>query len=305
MQRHALNFFVFICISLASSVAHGAFNGLQAIGFSKWPIADVNALAEMYVSVGGDLEIRIMPKEFNPARPYENIDIFIRNVLPRLDGRLRIVAYMYFHDYYQTACFTESRFDWRAFADPRSKFRLDYLERVTEMNTWIKKLWPWIIQNRLQDKIIFECCPFLEDYLEIEGATNADYQNLVLAIEERQVNIDKVPVTIIELRCPNNRRKDQRSLPGIRLERHGKFRDVSGWLEPGDSYSNDGTVVTEEQFKADQKKALSAGIHTAWWEQAFNGDYTSAKPCARKVAPSFATDIALKQRVLTILKARE
>jgi hypothetical protein len=286
-------------MAVQASTAFAAYNGIQAIGLSKWPASDVDALADIYRRVGGDLEIRFLPHEFNPSRPYTNIDRFVRRVLPGFNGRLRVVVYLYFHDYYSVSCFTEPEFQWKAFAG-QTAFRQQYLQRVTAMDTWVKQIWPWIVQQGAQNKIVFQVCPYLEDDLgRKRGESVSDYQNLLGAINYRQVNTDRVPVDIGEYRCPDGRWNNQR-VGSSRLERHGRFESARGSLQSGDSYSNDGTILSDADFKTAQRTALRLGINSAWWDPAFNGD-RSRKPCERSLTPLAGN---MKQRIEDILKAR-
>jgi hypothetical protein len=251
-----------------------AFNGLQPIGFSKYPSADVMQMADIYVRVGGDLTIGILPSQFNPSNPYGNIDMFAKRVLPNLRGRLKITMFPYNKEAY-SACGDSGVFDDTAFNGGITPFRTFYLNnKITPMDNWVKSIWQWALARGLQGKLSFRVAPVLEDQ---ERASN--FNNIFGAINYRQVNTDQVPVNIEEFRSPNG--DNVQRIGSYRLELHGKYADVKNSLQSNDIYSNDGTTLTDPQFASDQRAALARGIDVAWWIPEFNNKTQNANPCQR------------------------
>jgi len=284
-----------LMVTMFSQSAQAAYNGLQVIGFSKYSTNDVNSIADIYKRVGGDLEIRLLPHEFNPSDPYKNIDNFVRRVLPGLNGRLRVVLYGYKKDQSKT-CGDLYAFDYNAF-NGQTTFRSYFLDtRITPMDNWVKQIWSWAVSRGLQSKLSFKVAPVLEDKWT---GSNSAFELLFGAINYRQVNTDRVPVDIAEFRSPEGKLAPR--IGNYRLELHGYFTDVSGRLQSGDMYSNDGTTYNRDSdFASAQRTALSRGIDVAWWIPEFNNkDQNQGDPCKRSFNLS-----SQMSRIESMLRAR-
>lgn len=263
-------------LGLMNNVLATPANGAQAIGFANWHENDVRELAALYVRLGGELEMSFLPNEFNASNPYGNSTRFVQAALPQLKGRLTVTAYLYFHDYsYQ------EKFDWSAFrSGSKSAFREKYLRRVAEFNAWAGNIRAWAIQQRVDRKLNIILCPFLED----DCPNSQAYSGLLSAIT-RQQSADRIR-TLMRRSCLDN---NLFRVPGMSLELHGDFQRVVRYLRSGDAYSNDGLVVSVNQFLESQRQARQRGINVLYWAGVYNGldeyDRSAAPAQRRRLTP--------------------
>jgi hypothetical protein len=269
-----------ILVLILPSLGFAANTGIQAIGFANWTPNDVAKLADDFAQAGGSLELSFLPNEFNPNNPYSNATMFAQNLLPRLNGRLRLTAYLWFHD---------NRFEWSAFrpGNERASFRQSYLQRVARFDTWMNNLRRWAAERGLAGKLTIVLCPYLED--DCPNATN--YLYLLNAIRAQQRS-DGADAQMRRSPLANNRFR----VGDLPLELHGRYTAVSGWLRKGDVFSNDGNFVwldadtipgsreTSAAFKPsydtptsfanflrNQRSALNAGVTALFWRPRYNG----------------------------------
>lgn len=268
-----------ITFLLSSTVLAGT-TGLQAIGFSNWTANDVKALADDFAQAGGNLELSFLPNEFNPNKPYDNATSFAQNLLPRLNGQLRLTVYLWFHS---------NRFEWTAFTpgNERATFRQNYLRRVAEFDQWAKSLQNWAEQRDLSGKLSITLCPYLED--DCRNATT--YMHLLNAIRAQQ-RADGISIPMRRSADKSNRFRVE-NLP---LELHGRYSSLGRSLRSGDVFSNDGNFVwldaatipgskeTSKSFTPsygsptscrdfirNQRKALAKGASVLFWRPSYNG----------------------------------
>ena len=290
MQR-IVKMFLFIALLLTPIIAAAASTGTQAIGFANWTSADVTRLANDYAQTGGDLELSFLPFEFNADRPFNNATDFTQTALPRLNGRLKLTAYLWFHN---------AAFDWTAFQRGReaSGFRQRYLQRVATFDAWAKGLEQWAAARGLGNRFDIVLCPFLEDTC----ASLSDYQNLLTAIRAQQQHDGySAPMR----RSPGGTGSQIFRVPGLTLEMHGRYDSVRGWLHSGDVFSNDGNFVWLDaatvpgsretatsfssygtptscgEFIGKQRTALATGVSVLYWRPGWNGLPSSHSPADR------------------------
>src|SRR5262249_54067632 len=94
-------------------------------------------------------------------------------------------------------------------------------------------------------------------------------------------------------------------VPGLPLELHGRYDSVRGWLQSGDSFSNDGNFVWLDaatvpgsretattfpsydtptscgEFIGKQRAALGTGVSVLYWRPSWNGLPGAANPADR------------------------
>ncbi len=287
-MKAIINLALFIALSLLPAAAFAAYTGTQAIGFANWKTDDVNQLANDYAQAGGDLEVTFLPNEFNAGNPYGNASSFAQNLLPRLNGRLRLTAYQWFH---------ANHFDWAAFnpGNERAAFRQSYLRRIAAFDQWAKGLQAWAAARGLSGKLSIVLCPYLED----DGSSLTSYVNLLTAIRAQQRTDG---ITSPMRRSPGNHVFRVENLP---LELHGRYDAVRGWLHSGDVFSNDGNFVWLDaatiagsretatsftsygtptscgDFIRNQRTALGTGASVLLWRPAYNGLPSSNPPSGR------------------------
>ena len=278
-MKKIMQLVLFLAVSLVPGAAFAAHTGTQAIGLANWTASDVNRLADDYVQAGGDLELTFLPNEFNAGNPFGNATQFAQATLPRLNGHLRLTAYLWFHS---------NAFSWSAFSpgNERATFRQIYLHRVAAFDQWAKGLQAWAAQRGLSAKLNFVLCPYLED----DCASQTAYLNLLTAIRAQQ-RTDGIS-TPMRRSANNNRFR----VDGLPLEAHGRYEDVRGWLHSGDAFSNDGNFVWLDaatvpgsretagsftpsygtptscaDFIRNQRIALGGGVTVLLWRPAYNG----------------------------------
>ncbi|MBI1764737.1 MAG: hypothetical protein HYR56_25225 [Acidobacteria bacterium] len=287
MQR-IIKMSLFIALLLTPLSASAAYTGTQAIGFANWTSADVTKLANDYAQTGGDLELSFLPYEFNAGNPFGNATAFTQSALPRLNGRLKLTAYLWFHN---------AAFDWAAFrrGNEASSFRARYLQRVAAFDAWAKGLEQWAAARGLGNRFDIVLCPYLED-----NCTNlTDYQNLLTAIRaQQQHDAYSSPMR----RSPGG---TVFRVTGLALEMHGRYDSVRGQLQSGDVFSNDGNFVWLDaatvpgsretstsfssygtptscgEFIGKQRTALATGVSVLYWRPGWNGLPGAANPADR------------------------
>jgi hypothetical protein len=260
MKKLFVTSLMFIAVSFGpgSAIVAAPANGGQAIGFANFHEADVREMATMYVKSGGELELSFLPFEFNQNNPFLNATRFVQAVLPGLNGRLTIKVYLYFHDYSYQA-----RFDWDAFRPgSNARFRNTYLRRVAAFDAWASGMRAWAAQQGAERKLNIILSPFLEDDCPSPQA----YNNLLNAIAQQQRS-DNIRTPIRRSSLGNNAFR----ISGIPLEVHGAYSSASRFLQSGDTYSNDGTVVPVSDFLEAQGQARRRGISVLYWSAAYNG----------------------------------
>ena len=259
--------------------------GLGFVGLAKAPASEMTYLASEFKSRTGEVEVSFLPFEFNPSNPFGNATKLVQETLPQSQGKLRLTvdlewfvhssgdsngrlndggsAYVYGRQAQHAFWNAWESYNPRAQTQPRPI--TDFLNRVHQADAWVSQVRTWAVNRGLQDKIGVTFVPVLED----EFATQRAYTNLVNAIRAEQT-ADHVSPTHLR-RSKNGDNSANFRISGVSMEWHGDWSSVRGLAVRGDTWSNDGTPLGDNDFVTEGQAAKAAGVSALYWNGDMNG----------------------------------
>ena len=239
--------------------------GCQFIGASKATAEDITILSNVLLNTGGNLQVSMLPFEFNPGNPFGNATDLSQMVTPGLNGSLRITFYLKWFPHDGPGPADQNDF-WAAWAANRptarqQNIRNDFMGRVQQTDAWIASIRLWAAQNGIEGKLGITVVPVLEDTC----SSRDTYIKILNTIRQQQVN-DGTPTPLRRSCLPQHVFR-----LGVPLELHGPWAEVRGRLAAGDTWSNDGSDYSVDDFIRDQREALGGGVHVLYWVQSYNG----------------------------------
>jgi hypothetical protein len=271
-------------LGFAPGVAFAQSRGCQFIGASKAGTGDITSLSNILNDTGGNLQVSLLPFEFNPGNPFGNATALVQMVTPLVNGRLYIGVYLRWFPHDGPGNNDQADF-WAAWGASRlttrqARIRANFISRVQQTDAFVASARQWANQNGVASKLDFVVIPVLEDTCQSRTA----YRNILTAIRQQQV-IDGTP-TYLRRSCLTDS-KYAFSL-GVPLELHGRWADVKDRLGAGDTWSNDGTEYPITDFIRDQREAIARGVHVLYWAQAYNGHPRTRDNWAQRTVEPFA-----------------
>ena len=287
--------------------------GLQFVGLSSTTagkgdanVAQVaNAIAN---SQAKDVEVSALPFEFAASTntAFTNLTKLVQKALPGIPHSLEITLDLDWFPHTpgnkdQTAFWAA----WDAWSSKgntqtaaQKKLTGAYMDRVAQVNTWIRSMQQWATANKLQNKLKFTIVPMLED----TDTSPKAYDHVLQAIKEKLSGISNVSYRRSCLSGPGYSNVVFR-VSGASLELHGKWSDVSKLLQSGDTWSNDGTAAgtssyTLDQFLKDEQAARSRAVDVLFWDVGFNGANATAYNESSRVVSISTSLAATMKRVL-------
>lgn len=249
--------------------------GLAYVGLSHAPAAEVSYMANKFKAQTSEVEVSFLPFEFNPSNPFGNATKLVQETLPGAKGKLHMtVDLKWFVHHGSDRNYgppAERAFEaaWGA-KNPNAQqkqIRADFLACVQKADLWVSQIRTWAANNGLHNKFGATFVPVLEDQFQSQTA----YQTMVNAIKAQQ-NTDKVATTLRRsLVLGTNSPATSFRISGLSLELHGRWSEVKGKLQSGDTWSNDGTSYGIDEFVNDEKKAKQAGVSVLYWNLDMNG----------------------------------
>lgn len=260
--------------------ARAADTGMSFIGASRTSADDIDYAADELAGVSGDAQFAFLPFEFNPDQPFSKATRLVRSALPRVSGTLRVAVYVKWFPHEGSYVTAQNNF-WSAWnaSRPTSEqqdIRDRFMSRVRRTNTWIQDMREWAAGRGLQDHLRFTIVPVLED--TCSTSKQQAYANLLSAVRAAQRDAGMDTTRFRRSCLPNFIFRPD----GASLELHGKWSQVSGSLQSGDTWCNDGThydgtansdgtTYSIDQFIRDRNAARNRGVHVIYWDGSYNG----------------------------------
>ena len=232
-------------------------------------------MANQFKAETGEVEVSFLPFEFNPSNPFGNATKLVQETLPGAKGKLRMTVdlkwFVHEGSDSKNGPPAERAFEsaWAA-SNPnvqQKQIRTEFLARVQQADLWVSQIRAWAASQGIQNKFGATFVPVLEDQFQSQAA----YQTMVNAIKAQQ-NIDKITTALRRsLVLGTSSPATSFQISGVSLELHGTWSQVKSKLHSGDTWSNDGSVYSINDFVADEKKAKQAGVSVLYWNSDMNG----------------------------------
>lgn len=256
--------------ALSRNPAANTFRGMQFIGMSRATGQDITLTANVIAGSAGNLEVSLLPFEFNSSNPFGNASTLVQSVLPRINGNLRMTVYVKWFVHTDQQGRRDQDAFWEAWNNRRPnasqrQIRDQFLGRVGRLNAWVNEMRSWAASGGLGGKLSFVVSPVLED--TCASSKQAAFTAALNAIKSRQ-QADGTSATRYRRSCLSD---NVFRVNGASLEMHGPWSGAARALQSGDTWSNDGTPYTAESFIRDQSAARGRGVHVLFWRGAFNG----------------------------------
>jgi hypothetical protein len=303
--------------------------GIAFVGLAKAPASEMTYLASQFKPVTGEVDVSFLPFEYNPSNPFGNATTLAQGTLLKGAGTLGMTVDLkwFVHDSGINGKLSDgtsadtfgrpaSQTFWNDWAAYNPKVQLQqqpqpiqqFLGRVHTADAWVQQTRTWAAGNKAQGKLAITYVPVLEDECTSVNA----YKNLVGAIQAQEAADG---VGNIQLRrSMSGDHSTSFRVDGVSMELHGPWSRVSGSLQKGDTWSNDGThydgtrnadgsVYSITEFVSSGGAAKNAKVNVLYWNSDYNGiphdDQHVTNWATRTVNPFSGPDAAANKARLT------
>lgn len=265
-------------------LAFGQDRGLQFVGLSKANPTDIQFLTSQINETSSSVQVSLLPFEFSPDLTFANLT----NLTAMTNRSFRVAICLAWFPHDPVGNGQQSTFwnAWQASNPTASQLNIRnaFLQRVNATCRFINTT-----RAIHGSRIRFTIIPVLEDTCTL--SQRRGFENLIATIVSTQ-NAMNAPAQLRRSCLLNNIFR----INGLSLELHGKWADCSRFLVSGDTWSNDGTAYSWNEFVVDQSKARHLGVNTLWWHELYNGTPRLRDNWASRTVNPFSGPSAQQQR---------